>query len=173
MIPPHVQGKVDDLLENGRSVSFNAMKGIQSARVCFDDHYLVWLTTLSKCIMAPFPMHAGVSFNSTSDSDISRIVHPPSLFQSHPSLLDQPGLIFTSYSTAVMFPLTQYEKTNSTRLSMIGSSVLGATVVSGQPTAIRNLTEPIVMEFKVNRSMVGRSESCFHSSFEITCSAGY
>ena len=41
-------------------------------------------------------------------------------------------------------------------MSLIGSSVLGATVVSGQSaTAVGNLTEPVVMEFRVNRSMVG------------------
>ena len=102
---------------------------------------------------------------SFSDSDISRVFLPPSLFKSQPALLDQPGLVFTSYSTAVLFPLTQYETPNSTRLSMIVSSVLGATVVTGQPTAIKNLTEPIIMEFKVNRSVVGKLEqSCLHSA---------
>ena len=93
--------------------------------------------------------------DADSDSDISRVSLPPSLFQSHPSLSDQRGLVFTSYSTAVLFPLTQSESTNSTRLSMIGSSVLAATVVSGQSNAVRNLTEPVVAEFRVNRSMVG------------------
>ena len=104
--------------------------------------------------------HTGVSFNVTSNSDTSRVVLLPSLFKSHPALLDQPGLVFTSYSTSILFPLTQYEKPNSTRLSMIGSSVLGATVVTGQPAAIKNLTEPIVMDFKVNHSMVGRMIFC-------------
>ena len=117
----------------------------------------------------PFPhstvslsfVHAGVSFNAKSNDDISRVTLPPSLFKSlrnQTSISDQPGLVFTSYSTALFFPLTQYEKTNSSRMSLIGSSVLGATVVSGQPatyTAVRNLTEPVVMEFRVNRSMVG------------------
>ena len=96
-----------------------------------------------------------MAFNTTSDNDTSRVILPPSLFKSLPSLSDQPGLVFTSYSTAVLFPLTQYETTNSTRFSMIGSSVLGATVVA---TAIKNLSEPIVMEFRVNRSMVGRKK---------------
>ena len=96
-----------------------------------------------------------MSFGADSDSDISHVSLPPSLFQSHPSLSDQPGLVFTSYSTAVLFPLTQSESTNMTRLSMIGSSVLAATVVSGQLNAIRNLTEPVIVEFRVNRSMVG------------------
>ena len=116
---------------------------------------LVLLTTISKYLIVYIIPHAGVSFVADSYSDISRVSLPPSLFQSHPSLSDQPGLVFTSYSTAVLFPLTQSENTNSTRLSMIGSSVLAATVVSGQLNAVRNLTKPVVMEFRVNRSMVG------------------
>ena len=110
----------------------------------FDDHF--------QSLIVP---HAGVSFDADSDSDISRVSLPPSLFQSHPSLSDQPGLVFTSYSTAVLFPLTQSESINSTRLSVIGSSVLAATVVSGQSNAVRNLAEPVIVEFRVNRSMVG------------------
>ena len=111
-------------------------------------------------------IYTGVLFNTTSDSDTSRVTLPPSLFKSLPALLDQPGLVFTSYSTAVLFPLTQYETTNSTRFSMISSSVLGATVVAGQPTAVRDLTEPIVMEFRVNRSMVGRLHLCSRKLLE-------
>ena len=116
---------------------------------------LVLLTTISKCLVVCTIPLAGVSFDGDSDSDISRVSLPPSLFQSHPSLSNQPGLVFTSYSTAVLFPLTQSESSNSTRLSMIGSSVLAATVVSGQSNAVRNLAEPVVVEFRVNRSMVG------------------
>ena len=101
---------------------------------------------------------AGVSFRASSNNGISHVTLPSSLFKylhNQTYLSDQPGLVFTSYSTAVLFPLTQYETPNSTRLSVIGSSVLGATVVTSQPAAIKNLTEPIVMEFRVNHSMVG------------------
>ena len=126
------------------------------------------VTTLTKYVCMQFrrpfphdtvaqPLCTGVSFSETAH-DISRVFLPPSLFEhlrNQTSLSDQPGLVFTSYSTAVLFPLTQSESANLTRLSMIGSSVLAATVVSGQSNAVRNLTEPVVVEFRVNRSMVG------------------
>ena len=94
--------------------------------------------------------------STSSADDLSYISLPSSLFgtlRNQSALLDQIGLVYTSYSTAVLFPLTPSNSTDNSTISFIGSSVLGASVVAEQ-TDVRNLTDPIVMEFKVNGSMV-------------------
>ena len=59
------------------------------------------------------------------------------------------GLIFTSYLDATLFPLTVSDPNSST---FVGSSVIGATVVSNEP--VRDLSEPIVMVFRVDNFTV-------------------
>ena len=94
-------------------------------------------------------MHVGASSYGTL---------PASLFESlqnQSSLSDQVGLVFTSYSTTALFPLRrQYSETsNSDSVSLIGSSVLAMTVVADEDD-VKNLTEPVVTEFRVNNSVV-------------------
>ena len=61
------------------------------------------------------------------------------------------GQFFTSYSDAVLFPIANADISNLTTM-VIGSSVLAANVLSDQP--IRDLAEPITLEFKVQNLKV-------------------
>ena len=54
------------------------------------------------------------------------------------------GLVFTSYLDNILFPLTVSDSNSSV---IVGSSVIGATVVSSQP--VQNLSEPIVIVSKL------------------------
>ena len=84
-----------------------------------------------------------------SDDDISSVSLPPSLFENlrMKSSADNVGLVFTSYSNDILFPLAL-----NTSDTFIGSSVLGVTVVSDQP--VQNLKEPVVIKFKVDNLKV-------------------
>ena len=87
----------------------------------------------------------GPGDNLESDDDISSVSLPPSLFKNlrMKSSADNVGLVFTSYSNSILFPLAL-----NTSDTFIGSSVLGVTVVSDQP--VQNLKEPVVIKFKVD-----------------------
>ena len=89
-------------------------------------------------------------FETSVAVDISSIFLPSSLFETlQMKTRDETvGLMFTSYSDAVLFPLAS---SNYSSL-FVASSVIGATVISAQP--IRDLSEPIVMEFIVEKLTV-------------------
>ena len=61
------------------------------------------------------------------------------------------GLFFTSYVNPVFFPIAVAGNESDTFLT-VGSSVLAANVLSDQP--IRDLMEPITLEFRVQNVMV-------------------
>ena len=91
------------------------------------------------------------SLLSLSDDKISSMSLPRSLFEAlqKKSSDKHVGLVFTSYLDNILFPLTVSDSNSSV---IVGSSVIGATVVSSQP--VQNLSEPIVMVFKVENLTV-------------------
>ena len=94
----------------------------------------------------------GDSDSDLSEGDISHISLPPSLFQHMLKTSDdKTGLVFTSYSDAVLFPIAGHDN-NSDIAMTIGSNVIGATVVTDLP--VQNIPEPVQVEFKVGNLSV-------------------
>lgn len=91
------------------------------------------------------------SLLSSPDDKISSILLPRSLFEElqKKSSDEDVGLVFTSYLDTILFPLAVSDPNSSV---IVGSSVIGATVVSSQP--VQNLSEPIVMVFKIENLTV-------------------
>ena len=88
-----------------------------------------------------------------SDSDISAVSLPPSLFEMLQMKTQNNGfgLVFTSYSNAVLFPIAGLDP-NSSTATIVGSSVISATV-SGHP--VQGLPDPIVVKHRVDKLKVG------------------
>ena len=98
---------------------------------------------------------------STSPKLTASVELPPSLFSSISSNLTDVGIFFTVYKTAALFPIA-----NSPGGSKVSPLVVGVTVAAGQE--IRNLTEPIVLNFSIPPTAVschGINDSVFNYYF--------
>ena len=109
-------------------------------------------------------MNFGKRFNTEASDPISEnsssvptasVELPPSLFGLLPSILTDVGIFFTVYKSASLFPIV-----DSTSSAEVSPLVIGITVATGQQ--IRNLTDPIVLNFSMPNKVGCYSFICIH-----------
>ena len=105
------------------------------------------------------------SITTLSVNETAATFLPASLFQSITNRTSV-GIVFAVYDTGVLFPITnatqQFQDTNASLTTVVGSPVLGVTV--GPGLNFSNLTEPVRILLRLNELEVSdKCEKCFYN----------